>query len=51
MKKLPKAWRCPKCKHANLFSVWVYAHWDEDLTGRCTRCQHVVRITAGKIKR
>lgn len=37
--KLPKTVNCPHCQHeSDRLDMYVYAHWDIELMGRCTGC-------------
>jgi transcription elongation factor Elf1 len=38
MDELPTSWTCPKCKHKNIFTAWVFAHWHEPITATCLGC-------------
>ena len=37
-KELPTTAKCPFCKDEQKLSLWVYAHWHEELMGKCEEC-------------
>lgn len=43
--KLTKGYTC-KCGKFNLFSLWVFAHWDELITHKC-ECGRTAHIRRG----
>ena len=34
---LPKGWVC-ECGKFNQFPLWVFAHWNEEISGKCEKC-------------
>lgn len=47
--ELAKGYECPVCRRYNLFSMWVYAHWDELLRTPCSGCKSVMEVQKGKV--
>ena len=45
-KPLPKGIDC-ECGEHSAFSVWVYAHWDEDLIFTCDKCKKKYALKRG----
>lgn len=46
---LPKGYYCGACETFHRFGMWVYAHWDERITGVCQHCGAVNHIEAGEV--
>jgi transcription elongation factor Elf1 len=49
MSKLPKGFTC-RCGRYEEFSVYVYAHWNEELKFTCEKCGRVYAVYAGQAR-
>lgn len=47
IQKLAKGYKCPACELKNLFSSWVYTHWDIAIVHTC-ECGRRSMIKQGK---
>lgn len=45
---LPEGYKC-SCGHYNEFHLWVYAHWDIAIEGKCQGCGVKSLIRRGKV--
>ncbi len=48
MKNVPSHAECPYCGHEIKLHVWVYAHWNLELTGTCEGCGCEYGLRGGK---
>lgn len=46
--ELRKGYKCPYCQKYNEFSVWVFAHWDIEITHTCD-CEKVIPLKNGEV--
>ena len=45
----PKIDVCPHCGAKRKWDVWVIAHWDLRLTGKCDTCNNKYSIQSGEV--
>ncbi len=48
MSGLERGYTC-KCKRAQLFTLYVFAHWNDEITHQC-KCGRKNKIKGGKVK-